>query len=58
MEKDIRKASWQTFFRKLQHLKSLKDTMKIIHLQVYAKNSSVRRENVVQTFQMLSSFVV
>ena len=34
METDILKAFWQTPFRQLNHLKTLKDTIKIMYPQV------------------------
>ena len=35
METDILKVFWQTLFTQLHHLKTLKDTIKIMYLQVF-----------------------
>ena len=42
METDILKAFYQTLFRQLHHLRTLKDTIKMMYLQVldyYSKNT-------------------
>ena len=47
METDSLKAFWQTLFRQLHHLKTLKDTIKIMYLQelnCYIKNAQSTRK--------------